>query len=499
MNFDVGCTSAPAINLTSPSGTGATFTVTTTSESMNSTNYPLMVPGYASGGAYYGIAGTTAAQTPTYIDEFAIFPGNLDQTQVQDLFYWTKFYQGLLNPLPLAKTAFIFDDDGPNDEDNFIALQMAIAEHRLGYIQLGAVIAETDANGATNGAAIFRQMLDQAGLSDVPVGVAGPSVSGNLSTTAYNASTPDTYAVYPSAATVYQKVMAANPTTPVDIMLGGPWDGPASFMQSTGGLTLWNQDAANGGAVYVLWALAGCPPAAYPATTPCGGSYGMEEQGDYASAQYVLNNHGSMPLFHWGGTPQYSGPGLLSTRTSKDPAFLYFPANYGSDVRQAWDSLPMTQLVSNAFYGGVQIGYSGGTGYANQTYFTSTGGGQGCTVQGIMTASGGVPNGIETLWGASAVGTTQGIGHGCVNPSNMPSIVLTSPTGTGVTFTVYPTNVCGTYTITSSTASTLSSTPCSDEYFIPFSQLAVPGNAPVLTWFINSLIDPPPNGRPRKQ
>jgi hypothetical protein len=498
-SLNSGCTSVPTLQLTSPTGTGAVLTASTTSQSMNSTSYPLMVPGYVNNGAYYGIAGAANTQTPTYIDEFAIFPTYLNQTQVQDLFYWTKFYQGLLNPLPLAKTAFIFDDDGPNDEDNFIALQMAIAEHRLGYIQLGAVIAETDANGATNGAAIFRQMLDQAGLSDVPVGVAGPSVSGNLSTTAYNASTPDTYAVYPSAATVYQKVMAANPTTPVDIMLGGPWDGPASFMQSTGGLTLWNQDAANGGAVYVLWALAGCPPAAYPATTPCGGSYGMEEQGDYASAQYVLNNHGSMPLFHWGGTPQYSGPGLLSTRTSKDPAFLYFPANYGSDVRQAWDSLPMTQLVSNAFYGGVQIGYSGGTGYANQTYFTSTGGGQGCTVQGIMTASGGVPNGIETLWGASAVGTTQGIGHGCVNPSNMPSIVLTSPTGTGVTFTVYPTNVCGTYTITSSTASTLSSTPCSDEYFIPFSQLAVPGNAPVLTWFINSLIDPPPNGRPRKQ
>ena len=385
--------------------------------------------------------------------------------------------------------------------DNFIALQAAIAEHRLGYLQIEGVIAET------SGAAIFRQMLDQAGLSDVPVGVvAGQSEDCNPANIAtYNASTPANYASYPSAATVYREVMAANPATPVNIFLGGPWDGPASFMASSGdsispltGQFLWNRDAANGGAMYILWGLASCPPAAYPATTPCGGSYGIEEQGDYASAQYVLTNRGTMPMFHWGGGPQTSGPGPLYTRTSADPMYL-FATSWGSDVRQAWDSLPITQLASNDFYGGVQIGFSGGTGYANQTYFTSTGGGAGCTVQGMMTASGGVPNGIETLWGVSAVGATQGIGYGCTNPANMPAIVLTSPTGTGVTFTVYPTNVCGTYTIASSTSSTLSSTPCSDEYFIPFSQLAVDGNAPVLTWFINSLTDPPPNGKPLQQ
>jgi hypothetical protein len=490
-SLNSGCTSAPTIVLTSPTGTGAVLTATTTSESMNSTSYPLMVPGQVYSGAYYGVAGITSTQNPTYVDEFAIFPGNLNMTQIQDLFYWTKFYQLLLGTPPSNRTAFIFDDDGPDDEDNFVALQVAIAEHKLGYIQLEGAVAET--YEGSNGAAIFRQMLDQAGLSDVPVGVAGSSATA--STTAYNASTPTAYASYPSAASVYQKVMTANPTTPVDILLGGPWDGAASFLQSSGGQTLWNQDASNGGAVYILSAFASCPPAAYPATTPCGGSYGIMEQGDYASAQYVLNNHGSMPLFHWGGTPQSSGPGVFYSRTGKDPMYLV-DTSYGSDVRAAYDSLPMTQLASNDFYGGVQIWFSGGTGYANQTYFTSTGGGAGCTVQGIMTASGGVPNGIETLWGVGAAGTTQGIGYGCVNPSNMPSIVLTSPTGTGVTFTVYPTNVCGTYTITSSTASTLSSTPCSDEYFIPFSQLAVSENAPVLTWFLNSLIDPPPTGRP---
>ena len=496
--WDFGCTSTPTIVLTSPTGTGATISVTPVATSMNSTSYPVMVPGYVSGAAYYGVAASTGMQTPTYIDEFAIFPTYLNQTQIQDLFYWTKFYQGLLNPVPAVKPAFLFDDDYP-DEDNVIALQVAIAEHKLGYIQLEGVVAETDYDGQSstgaNGAALFRQALDQAGLSDVPVGIGGPTPAGGLGATIYNASTPNTSTAYPSASSIYQEVMAKNSTTPVDILLGGAFDGAYSFLQSSGGQTLWNLDAANGGAVYILSSFASCPPLAYPATTPCGYSGGDYEQGDYTAAQYVLNNHGSMPMVHWGGTPQSSGPGLLSTRTSKDPSYL-FAASAGSDVRQAWDSLPMTQLASNDFYGGVQIGYSGGTGYANQTYFTSTGGGAGCTVQGIMTASGGVPNGIESLWGANAAGTTQGIGFGCVNPSNMPSIVLTSPTGTGVSFTVYPNNVCGTYTIASATSSTLSSTPCGDEYFIPFSQLAVPGNAPVLTWFINSLIDPPPNGRP---
>ena len=64
---------------------------------MNSTSYPLMVPGYVSGGAYYGVAGATGTQTPTYIDEFAVFPFDLNLTQINDLFYWTKFYQGLIN------------------------------------------------------------------------------------------------------------------------------------------------------------------------------------------------------------------------------------------------------------------------------------------------------------------------------------------------------------------------------------------------------------------
>jgi len=67
------------------------------------------------------------------------------------------------------------------------------------------------------------------------------------------------------------------------------------------------------------------------------------------------------------------------------------------------------------------VSYSGGTGYANLTPFTSTGGGANCVVNGIMTASGGVPNGIETFYGVplpliSVDGLNVGIGSGCLRP-----------------------------------------------------------------------------------
>jgi hypothetical protein len=285
------------------------------------------------------------------------------------------------------------------------------------------------------------------------------------------------------------------------MVVAGPFDGPASFMESSAdsissmtGMQLWNQDATNGGVMYILSAPSNCTPSSPPAVTPCSGVNDMLEQGDAASAAEVINNHGTLPLIHFSNTPQGTGPGPLSTRTNKDPAFLFF-TSAGGDTRQGWDSLPQVALVSNYFYGGVQIGYSGGTGYASSTYFTSIGGGTGCNVQGIMTASGGVPNGIEYLWGATAVGQTAGIGYGCIDPTNPPTIVLTNPTGAGVTLTAYTTNFCSTYTMTSSTSS-LSSSPCGAVYFPAFSTNAVNGDTPIFTWFTNSLVDPPQNERP---
>ena len=405
-----GCTSVPTLTLTSPTGSGATLTVALDGETMNSTGYPLMVPGYVSGATYTGVAGATSTQTPTYIDEFAIFPSYLTQTQIQSLFYWSKFYQGLLGTPPTSRVAFIFDDDGCGDEDNFWALQGAIAAERAGYVQIEGVIQE---NSIGYAASLFRQMLDQAGLSNVPLGVANSGNNGYFAGCSsallgvYNASTYNgvnalTDGAYPPAATVYRQVMAANPTSPVMVFSAGQLDGMAEFMQSSAdsissltGLQLWNQDAANGAAVYTQGG--SCPPSSYPATSPCTGNIGAQviQASDMVAAAYVYNNSGAMPMIAVSDTPQASGPGPLYTRTGKDPMYLMTNAE-GTDTRTAWDSLPMSAFITPYFTGGVTVGYSGGTGYAAQTTFTSTGGGANCNVQGIMTASGGVPNGITT-------------------------------------------------------------------------------------------------------
>jgi hypothetical protein len=77
--------------------------------------------------------------------------------------------------------------------------------------------------------------------------------------------------------------------------------------------------------------------------------------------------------------------------------------------------------------------------------------------------------------------------------------VLTAPTGTGVTLTATPTMACGTYTITGASSGSTTTATCSQHYFLPYSFAGAPGNTPLMTWFLNSLIDPPPNGAPRVQ
>jgi len=152
--------------------------------------------------------------------------------------------------------------------------------------------------------------------------------------------------------------------------------------------------------------------------------------------------------------------------------------------------LNLAQVLSPYFYGGVTVAYSGGTGYATSTPFTSTGGGTYCHVAGIMTASGGVPNGIETSWGESfpSTSTYNGIGYGCMSP---PTLVLTNPTGAGVTLTA----------TTTLTVTCYGPSGCTNQYVVWPNQYAQTpsgsGTAPVFTWFQNSLMDPPPNGAPR--
>jgi hypothetical protein len=469
-----GCTSSPAIVLTSPTGSGAEIVTTPGGTSMNSTTYPLMVPGYVSGGTYYGVAGTTNTQNPTYIDEFAIFPGNLNQTQLQTLFYETKFYQGIVNT-GTTKPVVIVDDDTYGDLDNEFTLEMAIALHKAGLITLAGVVVDSNAPGSAAG---WRQMLDYAGLEDIPVSIPRGYPSGDPPPTlillAYDPSTPMTLASYESSTTMYRTIFAEYPATPIKVVLGASnWLGLAEFMQSSAddispltGLQLIAQNGANGGVAY-------------------GQGYLFDTS---ANSAYIVANNQTMPIIWVGGAPMNAGPGVFSTRASNDPMYLF--ANYvGTDVRQCYDCLMIESVVSSLFDFGVQITYSGGTGYATSTPFTLSGGGPNCQGNGFMTASGGVPNGILFNWGQSAAGSYSGIGSGC---TSAPTVNLIGATGTGVTLTAVP-SPCGQFTVSSGTA-VFGAATCANQYVTPgsFNTDQSPVSGAVMTWFINSLVDPTP-------
>ncbi len=498
----------PLITTYAPTGTGATLTAAMSGASMNDTTHPLLAPGSLNADAYYGIAGTNSAAPGTYIDEFAIFPSVLNFTQVSSLFYHTKLYQSVLYPEGVSPKYVIFDEDGCGDEDNFWALQAVIAAQNVGLIHLVAVIQES-ATDATS-AAIYRNMLDQAGLANIPVGLGtssyGCSLQQQQAAQLYNASVPITTASYPSATTVYRTAFAQFPNTALNIFLAATQDSIAAFMASPAdgissltGLQMWNNDATLGAGLYMQGG--GCTPTIPPASPACTGSGGWQSNG--ISMQYIVNNKGSMPFYWMGGTPSNTGPGPLYTRNAYDPMYQ-FAYVYGTDIRAGWDSLALSYIISPFFSGGIMVGYSsGGTGYANQTLFTSSGGGPNCHVTGYMTAASGVPNGVTDLQGNSATVQASsfaqtGIGYGC---TSVPTLTLVSPTGTGATLTGYMTTFCGTETVTGTGPYTdsFSSATCSGSYIVLQNFNAHDSNGfQPFTGVFNSFIDPPPNGAPRK-
>jgi hypothetical protein len=500
---DTNCSSAPTLNITGSgtytvtanTGTGATFTSAMFGATLStSTTAPLYIGGALSNGSSIGISSANSGQPGILIDEFAIFPYVLSQTQIQSLFYLTKFYQRVLKPLPSSPLHLIYSNDGCADEDNQHALQAVIALQRLGYIRLDGV---EDVAGDGTSEAFYRQVLDQAGLAHISLSVPSSFVAISNSCTAanantYNSATPQVASAYMSSKTMYRTILAANPTTPVYIMTGGGLRGIADLLTSSAdsissltGEQLWAQNIANG--AYVNGQGLG------PSTTLTGANNINE---DYTAAQTVMaaanNCPGGpcMPWYWYGYIPQSAGPGILYTRNSKDPFYL-FAVTYGSDTRQAYDSLPVASFASYQFAGGVSIAMSGsGTGYANVTAFSNNGtGGPNCYVYGQMLSVSGVPSSIQNQ--------TSNLGYGC---TSVPTLSFISPTGTGETLTASLLDSgCQTITITSATSGTSSSSSCTGQYFRPLSFTGAPGNANILGWFLNSLIDPPPNGAPRYQ
>ena len=488
-----GCTSNPTINLTSPTGVGATITATPIPVSINSTSYPVMAPGDVSAGVYNGIDGTDSTQTPSYIDEFAEFPGVLTASQIANLFYTTKWYQGFA-PIPANPPVVILSEDGCGDTDDTFSLLMLIRAQQAGLITLGGV-ESTILDGTSQ--AYYRQALDQAGLNNVPVAAetgtavgAGNCTSANI--TSYNASTPETAASYETSSTMYRTIFAKYPSTPIYIANGGPLDGIAQFMASPAdgissltGAQLWARNGSNGGFLAVQG-------------LGCCGTFGNYYT--YPASQTVLTGNGTTPIYGWNSTPQSGGPGILASRTSNDPSWLLFNS-LGSDSRSCGDCLTVVHAMfpgTNPFGGGVTLAIGGsGTGYAASTPFTSTGGGTNCHVSGFMLSTGGVPSSIVGTGGQPNT-TPYGIGYGCYNPSSPPTINLVGATGTGATLTASTsdTSTCEGITQTASGNGATVTTPCTN-FYTEWPQYNTVSGTPLFQWFINSLIDLVPVGQPR--
>jgi hypothetical protein len=494
------CTSAPTIVLTAPTGTGGVPVataitgsgITLTAQMENATllsTGPLVLSGSYNGSTY---SGSTAVTTdpPIIIDTFAVFPAQLTLTQIHSIFYQTKFYQGLLKTVPAVPYTLIFDNDGTGDPDDVWALAATIAAERLGFIRLAAVSSTTNDGTA---AALYRNMLDQAGLAHIPVCVPSSftinsSTSSSVSSPIYNSATSQTVSVYPQCSTVFRKVFAANPTTPVFIMLAGTFRSTADWMQSGAdsissltGLQQVAQNATNGGAIYVQGLV-------QPPHSQNGGDNSFL---DWTAGQYVFANNGTMPILAFGGSPQETGPGASYTRNAKDPVFLY-AAHFGSDERSGFDSLPTLNFMSAAFSAPVTLTIgSGGTGYATTQAFTLSGGGPNCTGSGTITSVSGVLTTIN--YPNTLYPTYFGFGSGC---TSVPTVVLTAPSGTGATVTASTLYTCGTFTITGAALGNITTT-CGNQYFVNPSQFTALNNEPVMQWFLNSLIDVPPNGAPR--
>ncbi len=475
-----GCTSSPTIVLTSPTGTGTTVIAAAQNISMNSSTYPLLVPGYVSNTMYYGVGGADSTQGAVNVDEFALFSGNLTATQIANIFYTTKFYQSLLYSFSTPPTVVLDSCCCGPDFSGDQTMAMTIGAAKAEIIKLAGLVDNDGNPNGENSVGWWRQMLDQAGLNDVGVSVGPGSPTANMggcpaaNITAYNASTPQNASSYESSVTMYRTILAANPTTPVNILLTQGVNGYAAFLKSPAdsispltGLQLQAQNAANGAIVNLF-----------------NGNFGLTP----TAMTTLLNNNGTQALQFFGGSPAAAGQNILVSRTANDPFYLA-ASEMGTTIVSGWTNMQIAQILSPYFYGGVLVTYSGGTGYANATSFTSTGGGTYCHVTGIMTASGGVPNGIETYWGQSLPSTTtyNGLGYGC---TSAPTLVLTNPTGTGVTLTASPTITSANY----GGAGT-------NQYLVYPNQFAQPnlsgGTAPLYTWFQNSLMDPPTNGAPR--
>ncbi len=159
-----GKASGISIYVNGLSSMASTSVGTPTASSMAAPGYPLYLNGDSTN--YISTQGTNVHNSaPAVLQAFAMGRGALSQETIQSLVVHDRFYAQVLPPPATPKT-IIWDNDGCQDTDNMNSLAAAIRLQELGYLRL-ALVNNTD--WTDFGAAIFRQMLDQAGLHQVPV------------------------------------------------------------------------------------------------------------------------------------------------------------------------------------------------------------------------------------------------------------------------------------------------------------------------------------------
>ncbi len=185
--------------------------------------------------------------------------------------------------------------------------------------------------------------------------------------------------------------MAKNPTTPVIIYNGAApannWlydfmQSPADSISPLTGQQLWDQDVANGGAMWWQGAPS-CTSSSYPSPTPCSGSWTTM---DATAAQYVFSHLDGMPTYQAEGTPQGYGEGLPIRAPPKTRCIWRAPRRVEVAAVQDGGNMPWPRCLPAISPTASPWATAAARATPNRTPFTSTGGGANCVVNGIMTA-----------------------------------------------------------------------------------------------------------------
>jgi hypothetical protein len=392
-------------------GERVTYTGTPTVHTMNDASNPLIIGGDIDNAI--GSQGTNVRNpNPTLIEAFAMGSGAAPTGLIHSLTSSAPLANQIVAPASNGAAAamnVIYDNDGRADSDNLSQLEMIIRLHKQRYLNL--ILANNDSltDGTTSGQYLFRQMLDQAGMNHIPVSyasgtwsgqVAGDSIAADLA--AYSAN----YASYTfdTDVTAFRKALAAAPDGTVYIVSGGSPTSIARLMQSSAdgisplsGAALF---AAKVVGVYAMQSISGS---------------GNWDQ-DLTSAQYIVANHGSVPLYFFGDNILFSstGPGVPESRAANDPTGLAL-TRLGQDVRASWDLWPSICSVFASYW--CNNTYSG----EGKITFTST------SATSFSTAT------HDKTYNASTAGTWGGTGYpgpdsnGFVGTVFMNSIVQPRP------------------------------------------------------------------------